>query len=258
MKISDDIVKKEFIQREYGLAHPTYDKELDFYQLVSSGNVKALSAMLSSVDEDESIIDMRGKLSENKLRNRKYHEIVLVAMISRFCIEEGMEEMESYNLSDYYINRIDMAADMKQVVDIHNELIMDYAGRMRRRRKKLNMSPHTVKAVDYIYDHLHERIEISKVAEFVGVERSYLSKLFHKEMGQTLSSYAMEKKLETARNMLLYSDFSCTEISQYLSFASNSYFAKCFRDRYGFAPVTYRRLNYRKHWKKSGVKKQSD
>ena len=41
MKISDEIVKQQFVQREYGLAHSTYDNELDFYQLVSSGDVKA-------------------------------------------------------------------------------------------------------------------------------------------------------------------------------------------------------------------------
>lgn len=46
MKISDEIVKQQFVQREYGLAHSTYDNELDFYQLVSSGDVKAVSGML--------------------------------------------------------------------------------------------------------------------------------------------------------------------------------------------------------------------
>ena len=138
-------------------------------------------------------------------------------MISRFCIEEGMEEMESYNLSDFYINKLDKAQTTQQVIEIHNQIIMDYAKRMRQVKKKTVISPHCVKAMDYVYDHLHERIDVREVAEFVGVERSYLSKLFHKEVGQTISDYIMEKKLQTARNMLLYSDFSCTEISQYLS-----------------------------------------
>ena len=91
MKISNEIVKQQFVQREYGLAHSTYDNELDFYQLVSSGDVKALSGMLLTGDEDETVLAARGILSDDKVRNRRYHEIVLVAMISRFCIEEGME-----------------------------------------------------------------------------------------------------------------------------------------------------------------------
>ena len=251
MKISNEIVKQQFVQREYGLAHPTYDNELDFYQLVSSGDVKAVSGMLQTGEEDEAVLAARGILSDDKIRNQRYHEIVLVAMISRFCIEEGMEEMESYNLSDFYINKLDKAQTERQIIDVHNQRIMDYAGRMKKVKKKASISPHCVRAMDYVYDHLHEKIEITDIAEFVGVERSYLSKLFHKEVGQTISDYIMEKKLQTARNMLLYSDFSCTEISQYLAFASGSYFAKCFKDKYGATPNSYRRTNYRKHWKET-------
>ena len=184
MKISDEIVKQQFVQREYGLAHSTYDNELDFYQLVSSGDVKAVSGMLQTGEEDEAVLAARGILSDDKIRNQRYHEIVLVAMISRFCIEEGMEEMESYNLSDFYINKLDKAQTKQQIINVHNQLIMDYARRMKRVKKKAAISPHCVRAMDYVYDHLHERIEITGIAEFVGVERSYLSKLFHKEVGR--------------------------------------------------------------------------
>ena len=145
MKISNEIVKQQFVQREYGLAHPTYDNELDFYQLVSSGDVKALSGMLLSGDEDEAVLAARGILSDDKVRNRRYHEIVLVAMISRFCIEEGMEEMESYNLSDFYINKLDKAQTERQIIDIHNQLIVDYARRMKKVKKKAAISSLTGK-----------------------------------------------------------------------------------------------------------------
>ena len=66
MNISNEIVKQQFVQREYGLAHPTYDSELDFYQLVSSGNVKALSGMLLAGEEDAEVLAARGILSESE------------------------------------------------------------------------------------------------------------------------------------------------------------------------------------------------
>ena len=59
MKISNEIVKQQFVQREYGLAHSTYDNELDFYQLVSAGDVKALSGMLLTGDEDEAVLALQ-------------------------------------------------------------------------------------------------------------------------------------------------------------------------------------------------------
>ena len=71
MKILNEIVKQQFVQREYGLAHSTYDNELDFYQLVSSGDVKALSGMLLTGDEDEAVLAARGILSDDKVRNRR-------------------------------------------------------------------------------------------------------------------------------------------------------------------------------------------
>ena len=80
-------------------------------------------------------------------------------------------------------------------------------------------------------DHLHEKIEITDIAEFVGVERSYLSKLFHKEVGQTISDYIMEKKLQTARNMLLYSDFSCTENIAISGICQRKLFCKMLQDK---------------------------
>ena len=124
MKISDEIVKQQFVQREYGLAHSTYDNELDFYQLVSSGDVKAVSGMLQTGEEDEAVLAARGILSDDKIRNQRYHEIVLVAMISRFCIEEGMEEMESYNLSDLDEN-LDREYKIKEFIG-YNEEWLDF------------------------------------------------------------------------------------------------------------------------------------
>lgn len=245
-RISDEIVKSEFVQREYGIAHPTYDVELEFYQLVSSGDVDALRKTLG--EPDEAALAARGSLSGDDIRNRRYHEIVMVAMISRFCIEEGMDEMESYNLSDFYIRRLDEAQTRTQIAGLHDRIVMDYAGRMRRIKKKSSLSPHCIKAMDYVYDHLHEKIQTNAMASFIGTSRSHLSRSFHNEVGMTISEYIIQKKLQAAGNMLLYSEFTCAEISEYLAFASNSYFSKCFRERYGMSPSEYRRANYRKHW----------
>lgn len=245
-RISDEIVKSEFIQREYGIAHPTYDEELGFYRLVSGGEVELLRDTLG--EPDDIVIAARGRLSEDDLRSRRYHEVVMVAMISRFCIEEGMDEMESYNLSDYYIRQLDTARTRREIAGLHDRIVMDYAGRMRNIRKKSSLSVCCIKAMDYIYDHLHERIQTDELAESIGASRSHLSRIFHRETGLTITEYIMQKKLQTARNMLVYSDFTCAEISEYLAFASNSYFSKCFRQQYGMSPNEYRRENYRKHW----------
>ena len=67
--------------------------------------------------------------------------------------------------------------------------------------------------LQYIYYHLHENVNGTILAEITGLNRSYLSTLFHKETGMTISDYIMSKKMEATENMLKYSDFSYLDIS---------------------------------------------
>ena len=74
---------------------------------------------------------------------------------------------------------------------------------------------------------------------------SYLSTLFKKEMGMSITAYIMEKKMEAARNMLKYSDYSYSEISSILAFSSQSHFIRAFKKHNGDTPRAYREKNYR-------------
>ena len=242
--VNISMMMQKFMQLEYNIEHPTYDTELSFYHLVSSGDVEAVKNQnYMDVDAVE-----RGILSDNTLQNLKYHAVVTIAMVCRFCIEDGMEESMSYNLSDYYIKLLDRAADQKTVREIYYRACVDYARRMSKIQKYKLMSIHCVKAIDYVNNHLHENIKAADVAAYVGLERSYFSRLFHKEMGSTISQYICAKKIQTAKNMLVYSDYSCSEIGQYLAFSDGSHFALAFRKVVGETPGNFRKKNYRKHW----------
>ena len=101
-------------------------------------------------------------------------------------------------------------------------------------------------SIDYIESNLHIPLRIEKVAEHVGLSAGYFSVLFHRETGTAFSSYVMKRRIETAGNMLRYSDYSSTEISEVLSFSSQSYFIRCFRNVFGMTPSEYRRRYYAK------------
>ena len=242
--VNKSMMLQRFMQSEHNIEHPTYDSELSFYHLVSSGNFEAVKHYdYLDVDAVE-----RGILSDNPLQNLKYHAVVTIAMICRFCIEDGMEESISYNLSDYYIKRLDNASDQRTIREIYYKACVDYAERMSRIQKYKSMSIYCVKAVDYVNNHLHERIQAADVAAYVGLEQAYFSRLFHKEMEVTPSQYIRDKKIQTAKSMLMYSDYSCSEISQYLAFSDGSHFALTFRKVTGETPDNFRKKNYRKHW----------
>lgn len=245
MEYDAQLTKERFDRREQELYHPTYDEELSFYDMIKSGDVAALSQKT-----DWNVIDMpeRGELSANHVQSVKYHVVICIAMITRFCIEGGLDEKDAYHLSDLYINKVDSKKTVKEVIKIQQEMAYDFARRMKKVKTVDNHSVHCKRALDYIYDHLHEPIQIANVAEFVGLNETYLSKLFKKEMGQNIGIFIRRQKIKEAGNLLIYTQASCAEIAQYLGFASSSHFTKNFKAETGLTPLQYRNQYYRKHW----------
>ena len=98
--------------------------------------------------------------------------------------------------------------------------------------------------MDHIYHHLHESISMQELAGLTNLSASYLSTLFKKETGITVSDYITSKKMEAASNMLKYSDYTYAEISSFLNFSSQSHFTRVFKKHKGITPKQYREKNY--------------
>lgn len=109
-------------------------------------------------------------------------------------------------------------------------------------KEKITSKP-VARCIDYIYDHLHTKITLANLSELTGLNSSYLSRLFHKETGMTVSDYIQQTKIETAKNMLLHSSYSAAEIASILAFSDQSYFSEVFKKQTGLTPKRYQSLN---------------
>lgn len=245
VEINRELLVQQFVDNELGKVHPTYDEELAFYNMVSDGDVEGL---LKKIDYEKVDAENRGTLSKDRIKNLRYHIIVTIVMISRHCIEKGMDEGESYALSDSYIRKLDVANNETDLLKLHKESIFDYAKRMKALQKKEINSIHCIKAMDYIRNHLYEKISLKDIADHVKLERTYFSKHFKKEMQVNIREYILKQKLNAAKNMLLYSEYSIAEIAEYLAFSSSSYMGKLFCQEFGHTPMEYRSKHYRKHF----------
>jgi len=105
-----------------------------------------------------------------------------------------------------------------------------------------------LRSMDYIDQHLHERITLKSLAHYTDTRDTYLSMLFKKEKGITISDYIRDTKIEASKVLLQYYDLSVTEIAEYLAFSSPSHFIKSFKNNTGVTPEIYRKNNFRK-WK---------
>ncbi|MBQ1609260.1 MAG: helix-turn-helix domain-containing protein, partial [Lachnospiraceae bacterium] len=73
--------------------------------------------------------------------------------------------------------------------------------------------------------------------------------LFKSELGESASDYIRRLKIDKAKNLLRFSEFTMVEISSYLSFSSQSHFIKVFSEECGMTPKKYREAYYGTHWK---------
>lgn len=241
MGIDKELQLSLFRQREEQRRHMEYQKEFGFYKMVVSGNIQEIRKLYSPEYLTMASKDAEnGVLSKDPLRNERYHFVILAALLTRLCVENGLDREKAYTLSDLYINKMDVCMDIPSILNLHKEMVMEYTKQMANLRKENIYSIRVRKAMDYIYSHLNERITVEELAENLKLNRSYFSSLFHKETGKTVMAFIREAKIVAATNLLTFSEYDYSDIAEYLGFASQSHFTKCFREQTGYTPKQYR------------------
>ena len=192
MNIEQELHKHLFQQREEQTQHLEYNLEFQFYNAVASGDMETVSRYCTA-EQDETVYDGTeyGRLSENRLQNARYHFVVAVALITRVCVEQGMERETAYTLSDVLIQRMDRLTTVSEISALHNAMIRDFTRRMQEVRRAHAYSIHVSKAISYISAHLHEKLTTQDIADAISLNRSYLSTLFRREIGKTLHQYLL-------------------------------------------------------------------
>ena len=237
------LMHRSFMNREYSFKHSPFEQEFEFYDCVKNGDIDSVKKLMTPLGGSGA-----GVLSEDPLRNLKYHFVITIAMMTRFCVEGGMEMETAYTLSDLYILKADRCQSEESIHKVHNEAVLDFTMQMQKVFRANIYSKPVIMTMDYIYDHLHSRITVEEIAGAVSLSTAYLSRLFHKEVGVTISTYIAVKRVETAQNMLRYSDHTSLDISNYLAFTSHSHFISTFKKYTGMTPNEFRKRYYRDNW----------
>lgn len=248
MNIDKEWYRSEFIKHEYVDEHRSLERELSFYEAVVEGDLALVKK--NCQEKDFSNPEGMGKLSDDALRNLRYHFVVTVAMITRYCVHGGMEQDKAYSLSDFYILKMDHLESVAAISELHDVMCLDFCNRMNEIKKSKVLSKPIVLCLDYIYTHLHYKILLEDLAQEAQLSPNYISALFKKEMGTTISAYVQDVKIDKACNLLRYSDYSLTDIANYLAFSSESHFIACFQKRVRMTPNQYRKSHFRSDWEK--------
>lgn len=236
-----------FENHENNVHHNPYDQEMREFGSIENGDLIQLEKSLQE-DYDGTI----GTLAKDPLRNLKNLGIVLVTLASRAAIRGGLSPEISFSLSDSYIQQIEECKDLALVVPLAHKAEFQYAEMIHEIKEKQKgilkkqKNPRINKCKDFIFSHLHDRITLEDLAAEADCNPNYLSQLFKECEGISISGYILQEKINRAKNLLIYSDYSYIEIATYLGFSSQSHLGTQFKKHTGYTLRQYREIYGRK------------
>lgn len=125
----------------------------------------------------------------------------------------------------------------KLLVCLMNRYVREYRSKAERLSEDAVMS----RTLAYISENLTKPLSLKSAAGLSFMSDSAFSKYFKRKMGVNFGEYVAWQRLERARQELLYTDKSMTEIAMDCGYTNSSVFTKAFRAMTGTPPSNYRR-----------------
>lgn len=231
--------KAEFTLYDESTPFMAFEEERTILNGIRNGDTEAIDALCSKLRSLDAFAV--GKMSSEPLRQVQFEVVSGISLATRYAIAGGLPDSEAYHLSDAYLQQLSDSISEKETFGIFLDAIQDFVSRVKKAKSKGSFSLPTTRAVKYINSHLHEKNSLTKLADVCKVTPQYLSAVFHRDTGLTVSEYIRRKKLSVAAQMLEQSDYSIQTISTVLEFPSQSAFTSQFKICYGITPYQYRK-----------------
>lgn len=224
---------------EEEIQHHSYADEREFYRLVRDCDIDGLFAYYDRFPRQ-----LVGQMADNPVKQQEYITVLGVSMIVRIAIEAGLDPYEGYNLNDVFLQRTSKASSIEEYEAILRESARVIIEHLKRHLAVRAKSVHIKKAREYVSKHISQPFCLGDVAAYVGISCSRLSVLFSQLEHQTIHDYILDQRMNTAKELLCFSDRTVADIANYLCFSSHSHFSDVFKKRVGMTPTQYREEHY--------------
>lgn len=240
--IRQDFLEQNIQNKEEQSYHDSYLWEQQLYHYIQNGNKKEL---IHFFQNSSSLPSVEGQMASTPLRNAKNLFIGTVTKVGMLAaIPGGLDVEQTYQLIDTYTKECEHMQSPNEVNNLHYRMAIEFCERMSENKIPEGISEEVYLCMCFIRNHTNELISISDVAKQVHRSNSYIIGKFREELGINIGAFIRRCKLEEARSLLIYSNKSLSEISNYLGFSSQSYFQNVFKKNYGVTPMNYRKQHH--------------
>ncbi|WP_367925245.1 helix-turn-helix transcriptional regulator [uncultured Ruthenibacterium sp.] len=178
----------------------------------------------------------------NKLRNEKNLMIILNTLFRKSLETAHVHPLYIDAISGKWAVRIENIDRISQVDALRRDMIRDYCREVQH-HSLANYTPNVRAMINFVNFNLNDpELSLKKISEHLGVNASYLSQHFNKEVGRSLPEYITDKRISQAKQLLSSdTNLSVNQIASATGFTDVNYFTKVFKRYTGYTPTSFRK-----------------
>ena len=211
-----------------------YSYENELMNAVTKGQVHKADMLLNTF----STFSFEQRLSD-PVRNAKNYCIIMNTLLRKAAENGGVHPVYLDGLSSEYAARIETLGSTNQVAALMSEIFRGYCLLVRSHSVK-DYSPPVQKVITLIDSDLTGDLTLHNFAKILNVSGSYLSTLFKKETGHTLTEFINDRRIKYAAHLLTSTKLQIQTIAQHCGIVDVQYFSKVFKRITGKTPKEYR------------------
>lgn len=211
-----------------------YASENRMIQAVSQGLVHKAEMLITNNDNH----GMEERIAD-PIRNIKNYSIILNTLLRKGAEAGAVHPLHIDSISSKFAREIELVHSLEEGYALQKKMVRKYC---------LLVKNHSMKGYSLLirkvltcidYD-LTADLSLKAQAEMLNVNASYLSTLFKKETGTTLTDYVNRKRIEHAVFLLNSSNMQIQTVAQYCGIPDVNYFTKIFKKYINWTPKEYR------------------
>ena len=175
----------------------------------------------------------------NNIEKIKPRITELIVVLSRAAVDAGADINEIFLINENFTGNIEEFTNLEDLSIWVTNMLQRFIS-FTFEFDKVKHADAVYKVIEYIKANFQRRMTLEQIAASTYLSKTYLSSLFKKETGFSISEYINIVRIERSKSLLLEENISIIDIANLCGFEDQSYFTKVFKHIVGITPKKYR------------------